>query len=143
MAGTPAVPGAINVVSLTGSEIVELHPFGQNRSQTTTQNIANLGTPGASSIQKLTYTGAASGLLGILPAHAVVTQVVFVNLTGVDGTGSVGTTIGGNEIVDFTTVLANTDQSTVAVLTNPFQVNTAIYAGVSSTTMTVTIWFFQ
>lgn len=40
----PAVPGAINVSSLTGAEIIELHPYGQRRAQTTTQDIADLAT---------------------------------------------------------------------------------------------------
>lgn len=54
MAAVPAVPGAINVPVLEGDEIVEIHPYGQRRAQTTTQAIADLGVSGAITISTFT-----------------------------------------------------------------------------------------
>ena len=39
---SPAVPGSLNVSSLSGDEIVEINPYAARRSQTTAQEIANL-----------------------------------------------------------------------------------------------------
>jgi hypothetical protein len=72
MTTTPAVPGALNIPTLTGHEIVEVTSGGSRKAQTTTQAIANLAPPASSltltdgthtvaSVGQITVTGGTVG----------------------------------------------------------------------------------
>ena len=75
MALVPNVPGAINVSSLDGTEIVPIATAGPQTAQTTTQDIANLGTnsPSAPTITGGTINGAIIG--GSVPAAGTFTTL--------------------------------------------------------------------
>lgn len=88
---SPAVPGAINLVSLTGDEIVPITPKGQGAAQTTTQRIANLAGGGATgptgpagATGPTGATGASGGGLAVNPlvtAHSGGGQVAATQLS--------------------------------------------------------------
>lgn len=106
---TPAVPGAINISSLTGEEIVQLQSGGQSTAQTTTQDIANLGGGGGGT-GPTGPTG--SGATG--PAGA----------TGPTGSGG-----GGSSVVLSTGKISLTSAQLLALFSDPVTIIPAPGAG--------------
>lgn len=97
---------------------------------------------------KLVATLSANGAIGVLPAGAMLIGATMLNAGTVAINASIGTTSGGNDVVDITAVPTLDIQPIPpnALLLSAFTANQTIYAGSSAWgggTLTFTAWFMQ
>jgi hypothetical protein len=82
---TPGIPGAINLESLVGDEIVQLG-VGSAAVQTTTQAIANLGGGSGGGITDVTTTYTASGAISLTDTLSMLNSASALAMTVANGT---------------------------------------------------------
>jgi hypothetical protein len=101
---TPSVPGAINVPTLVGNEIIAIATGGPTSAQTTASAIAALsGTAQSIKLSGIT----ANTQLGSLPASAGILSLFLRETAGVTVSISLGTTLGASDILPPQVVIAN------------------------------------